>query len=113
MQSPQISPGKDLFISTKIKNLIHIPAYKQFRQALITELRKSDDQVFAEIESKRIEKKIDKENSKRLKVWESYERNQHDDINIRKKIAELKTEIRNSPSNSLEKMNKYFTQEHR
>jgi hypothetical protein len=93
-----------------------MPRYRQLKaglsKSLITELKK-DDEAFAEIEAKRIEKKLDKEKTKSIKVWEKSEKREGDGFNVRKKILEIKNEIRNSDYNFLEKKNYHFSKAHR
>jgi hypothetical protein len=57
---------------------------------------------------------VDRHLVKELKVWERVEKREYEDeLNVRKKLIEIKKDIRNSPVNSIEKKSKFFNKEHR
>jgi hypothetical protein len=80
----------------------------------ITGVKKTDDEVFAEIEAQRIDKKMDKELAKTMKIWEKDEKKDKNekDINIRKKLLEIRREIRETKYDTLDQKEHYFSKKH-
>ena len=59
----------------------------------LTDLKKTDDLLFAEHEIKQIVKKVNKTKTEKLKIWEKSVKSDNRDMNIRKKLYEIRDAI--------------------
>jgi hypothetical protein len=99
-----------------------IGSQKTFKEILdiipksyLTSLKKTDDLIFAQHEIKNIDHKIEKSKYNKKKIWEkSKESIDNKDLNVRKKIMEIKKSVKekNTLDNLDNKNQKYFSKEH-
>jgi hypothetical protein len=76
--------------------------------------KKTDDEVFAEIEAKRVDRKVDKAMAQTMKIWEKDDRRDKSekDMNIRKKLLEIRKEIRETKYDTLGDREHFFSKQH-
>jgi hypothetical protein len=95
-----------------------LPTFNEIMTSLtksnITGFRKTDDQIFAQNETNKINKKVERVLNKNLKLWEKNNKNEKDDqdLNVRKKLLEIRKEIREAKYDTLEQKEHFFSKKH-
>ena len=78
----------------------------------LTDLKKTDDLLFAEHEIKQIDKRVNKSKNEKLKIWEKSVQSDNRDTNIRKKLYEIRDAIKNTDFEKINENTGYFSKQH-
>ena len=93
-----------------------IPTFKEIINMIpqneLTDLKKTDDLLFAEHELKQIDKKVIKTKTEKLKIWEKSFKSDAGDMNIRKKLYEIRDAIKKTDSDKITENTNYFSKQH-
>jgi hypothetical protein len=111
-------PKARFSISSNTDDKERLPTFKDIMNSIskynITGIKKTDDEIFAESEAKRVDRKVEKAYAKTLKVWEKDEKREKSDkdLNIRKKLLEIRKDIKDTRYEALEQKEHFFSKKH-